>query len=378
MPIYDLPTAKQRVSAYATPKYGRGPTEDEFARIGSAIGYGGGDITDEMLNQAYGEVDRIASSYGATSPQPQAPLPAPDLDLEAAKQQVTGYATPRYGRGPTEQEFATIGQNVGYQGGSVTQDMLQRAFGEVDQLARAQGAPNAPAAPAAPAQTAISPPAGVNIPPNLQATVGNLFASPPTSPVQSVYQDSLLSLIQNAQRPPSLTDPTLQPASDVYRASQQRATERARSALAERAAATGTLGAGGFDAGVQQLYNEEGRNIAEYNANLVLGEMQARRQQLMQGLALAQATGNAEAARQLQTQLALLQESMGESQFGRELGFREKALGQQGTLGRGELALRLLALLTGNAYNYDVLGSNNAFRLSDSNQRALELLLGGL
>ncbi len=319
MGVYDLPTAKQRVTDYATGRYGRGPTSDqEWAAIAQGINYDDG-VTDEELTQAYGNADRYAASLGATptipSP-PPAPVPPP--------------APPPPGPAPT---------------------------------------PEPP-----PQQT---PSYTVPTPPNLQATVPGLFNQQPASPIQQAYQGALIPLIQQSQQPvaPTVQGTAYQPASEVFRATRQRQTDRARNALAERMAAQGTLGSGGFDAGIQQLYNQEGLDIAGNDARLIEREIGSRRQQLMQGLALAQASGNAEAVRQLQTQLGLLSAATGESQFGRELGFRERALGQQGSLGRGELALRLMSLLTGNQYNYDVLGSNNARWLSDYNQRLIESLL---
>ena len=235
----------------------------------------------------------------------------------------------------------------------------------------------APLPASVPAPTPQQTQSSVNVPSNVQSQVGNLFQTPPASPVQGAYQDALLGFLNTAQQPVGqIQGSALQPVSEAYRAGQQRSTERGRSAMAERAAQTGTLGAGGFDTGVQKLYNQEGRNVSEFDARLMQGEVDARRQQLIQGLTLAQQTGNSEAERTLRAQLALLNSATDESQFGRELGFRESALTQQGRLGSGQLILQLLGLLTGNQYNYDVLGSNNAFRLSDINQNALQLALG--
>ena len=47
-------------------------------------------------------------------------------------------------------------------------------------------------------------------------------------------------------------------------------------------------------------------------------------------------------------------------------------------LGKGELAVRLLATLLGNQLGYDTLGSNNAFNLANLNQNSLLSSLGGL
>jgi hypothetical protein len=295
--------------------------------------------------------------------------------LDQAKEKVSGYTQPKYGRAPnSEQEWASIAQGINYDDG-VDDAELGQAYGNADRLAASYGVSPAPAS--QPAASATPPASSVPVPSNLQNTVGNLFQEAPASPIQGAFQDSLLSVLQQTQQPVSLTDPNLQSLSDLNRLGAQRATERARAAMAERAAASGTSGSGGFDRGVERLLNQEGRAVTEFDTNLIRGEQLRRQQQLMQALQLAQATGNQEAARRLQTQLALLSEATSESQFGRELGFREGALEQQGQLGRGDLALRLLLGLMGNQYNYDALGSSNAFRMADLNQNYLQSLLSG-
>lgn len=305
--------------------------------------------------------------------------------LDQAKEKVTGYTTPKYGRGPnSDSEWNTIANGINWQDG-VDDNELNQAYGNADSLAASYGvqpaagstpAPTAPQAPAAP-QTPVSPQYAVPVPKNVQGTIGNLFQQQPASPVQTAYSEQLLNLMNESSQPVSLADPNLSQQSETYRASRQRGTERQRSALAERAAQTGTSGAGGFDTAVGNLYGDESRDIAGNDAELVRGEMTARRAQMMQALTLAQQTGNADAARQLQTQLALLDASLNQSQFTDELGFRNSALTQQGKLGQGDLALRLLALLTGNQFNYDQLGSQNAFNLADLNQRGIQNFLNG-
>jgi hypothetical protein len=205
---------------------------------------------------------------------------------------------------------------------------------------------------------------GLNLPPNLQGQVGNLFQQQPATPIQSQYQTSLLDLINKSQAPVSLDDPNLARQSEQYRASRQRGTERQRSALAERAAQTGTLGAGGFDTAVGNLYGEESRDIAGRDTDIIAKEMDARRQQLTQALQLAQATGNAEAARLLQTQLGLLDASI-----------QQTAIEQQGRLGTGDLITRLLSTLLTNAYNYSALGTNAALSLNTGDNNLIQNML---
>lgn len=71
---YDLPQAQQKVTDYATTKWGRGPQNDqEWGAVAKGINYGDG-VDDNELNQAYGNVDAYAQSIGAKPIQaPQQP-----------------------------------------------------------------------------------------------------------------------------------------------------------------------------------------------------------------------------------------------------------------------------------------------------------------
>jgi len=184
------------------------------------------------------------------------------------------------------------------------------------------------------------------LPPDIAALFGQ---TPTKTPIQSAYQDALLKYMAKAQTTPSLDDPTLAPQVEVFRAGAQRGQERNRLASAERAAANGQSESGYLDNLIMKGVQDQGFNTASYNANLLGGEMNKRREELQAGLQLAAATGDAEASRELQTRLAQVSAAM-----------QQQGLNLQGQLGFGDLDLRRL------------LGTESL------NQSALQIIMGGL
>jgi hypothetical protein len=383
MAVYDLNTAKGKVTDYGTKKYGRGPENDqEWAAIAQGINYGDG-VDDDELNQAYGNADSYAASIGAQvlpgyqAPGQQAPV-APAAPIAPA-------ATPAPAAAPSPD-------------GSV---------------------PASQSTPQPPPTTSASPdfvpyaPEAAAVPDNLQALVGELFAQQTPSPIDAQMQEALQALLTRSQAPVSITDPQLQPASDTFRASQQRGANRMRSATAERAAQTGTLDSGGFD--TEALGYQQDANFASSmnDSNLVLGEMDKRRDDLRQGISLAMASGQFDKQQALQRQLALLDAAQQQQSFGlsqelgrgdlnlrrelgigglelqgrgldlnRELGLadigvRQGAVTQQGQLGRGSLALDLIRSLMQNDQFYSGLGLQAGTTQAQLNQDAIMRLLQG-
>jgi hypothetical protein len=205
----------------------------------------------------------------------------------------------------------------------------------------------------------------------------------PQSPIQSAFQGSLLNLLNRSQQTPSLEDPALKAQSEVFRAGRQRSAERERASAAERMAQQGLGESGAFDTVVGQIENARGFDEANFNANLIGGEIQARRQELQDALRLAAATGDSESARALQKELAVMDFGLRERGQGLQqqglnlqerlglgdLDIRKQGLAQQGQLGRGDLALRLMLGLQGNQQFYDQLGLGASQWLADYNQR---------
>jgi hypothetical protein len=186
------------------------------------------------------------------------------------------------------------------------------------------------------------------LPPDI---LGLFNKAPEKTPIQSAYQDALLKYMGKAQQTPSLEDSTLAPQVEVFRAANQRSTERNRRAAVERASASGQGGSGSgyLDNVINQGVQQQGFNNASFNANLLGSEMGKRREELQAGLQLASATGNAEATRELQERLAQVSAAM-----------QQQGLALQSQLGNGDLDLRRL------------LGTEQL------NQNALQLIMRGL
>lgn len=209
---------------------------------------------------------------------------------------------------------------------------------------------------------------GMTIPGStLPGDISGLFNQKPAqTPIQSAYQDALLKYMGKSQETPSLTDSTLAPQVEVFRAGAQRGQERNRLKAAERAAATGQSESGYLDNLINQGVQNQGMQTAGFNANLLGGEMNKRREELQAALQLASATGNQEAARELQNRLAQTSAMM-----------QQQGLNLQGQLGQGDLSLRLMQTLFGQDNFYDQLGVNTALGMEGLNQSALRQILGG-
>jgi hypothetical protein len=172
---------------------------------------------------------------------------------------------------------------------------------------------------------------------------------PEKTPIQSAYQDALLKYMKRSQETPTLDDPILGPQTEVFRAANQRNTERNRRSAVERASAQGQNQSGYVDNLIQDGVQKQGFNNSQFNANLLGGELTKRREELQAGLRMAAATGDAEATRELQTRLAQVSAAM-----------QQQGLNLQGQLGFGDLDLRW------------ALGSEQL------NQNALQLIMRGL
>lgn len=212
------------------------------------------------------------------------------------------------------------------------------------------------------------PPMGARIPSaTLPGDIQAQFnAQPQKTPIQGAYQDALLSVLGRSQQTPSLSDPTLAPQAEVFRVQQQRSQERNRKQQAERAAAQGYSDSGFLENRIEKGIQEQNFNTANFNANLIGRELDARRQELLAALQLASATGDGEAQRELQTRLAQVSAMM-----------QQQGLNLQGQLGFGDLALRAALGEMGNNQFYDSLGINTALGMEGLNQRALEIIMRG-
>jgi hypothetical protein len=164
---------------------------------------------------------------------------------------------------------------------------------------------------------------------------GATGASPGGSDFTSQIRALLMSRLGELGKPVSEDDPAI--AGQI--ASQDRSIERERqarrAAMAERAAAQGLLqggaSSGAFDAEVASGYEDAGQRKSDVRSQLMGRELESRRQQLSQLLAMAMQSGDAESARGLQMAIAQMdnalrgrsldfQQGQWADQFGRQLG----------------------------------------------------------
>lgn len=224
------------------------------------------------------------------------------------------------------------------------------------------------------AQAAATQPA----PPSTPATPG----APAAPTVASAFKDALLNMMNQTQQPVSLSDPTLKPQADAFAVQQQRATQQAREAMAERRAASGQLsdraGSGAFDSDLRGMLGQQGESIGRFNAGLIGGEAQSRKQQLLQAMGLAGNQVNAEEGRALQERLAQLDAQIRREGISSQTGLGQGDLALRGELGRGNLNLGLLGLLQGGSQFGQNLGAQLGMFSANQNQDALLRLLSGL
>ena len=268
--------------------------------------------------------------------------------VDQAKQKVTDYAQPKYGRGPqNDQEWGQIGQGINY-GDGVDDNELNQAYGNTDKLASSMGA-----------QGALPP----SPPPSAPAGNGSV---PPSNPLNSQMNSAISGLITQGQQAPSLNDPVLKAQSDAFGVQSQRAAERQRASLAERQAGSGS---GALDVGINRIEAQRGMNQGNFDASLLGGDADRRQAGMLAALGL----GGQGLDRDLRFAGLDLNRQLG---FG-DLDLRNRGLGLQGELGRGQLDLDRLRTALQDTQFYDALGLDAGKYQAYLNQLAMSNLLGG-
>lgn len=336
MALYNINDAKNNLNSRSGSLFGRQLNDNDFNEIGRRVNYQGGDVDDATMNNAYGALN----SYGAE--QGWKPLNSNDLQKSAQT-----FPTPT--TFPQQRDHGGVGR---VSDGSVPP---------------ANNQPPAPGGGATP-----------------QGLAGIIGPGGQLNPMQQAAQEAVLGLLANSNRAVTLQDPEIQPVSDAYRSRRQRGIERERQQLAEMAAANGTLGTGGFESDVLGSLQTGNRDVAMFDSNLVLNEMNTRRQMLIQGIQQAAQMGDAQAQQTLQRQLALLEATIQQQDIdlrktlgSADIDIRNRGLGLQGDLGRGDLATRLLGMLMQDEQYYSGLGLNAAQLQALLNQNAVLGLLNG-
>lgn len=163
----------------------------------------------------------------------------------------------------------------------------------------------------------------------------------------------LMQQLDAMGQPVSLDQPGLKEVVAGSRIARQRGTEAQRGELAERRAydGSGGIGSKAFQTDVDRLLQGQGEAQAQYEGGLLNQEMQQRRQQLSELLNRALLLQDSESARNIQAQLAAIDQQLGDSRFYAGLGQNQSQF------------------LDNQAFNYAGLNQN-------ANQAALLALLG--
>lgn len=286
-----------------------------------------------------------APTTAAPAPATAAPAPA-SMDPAAAVTQLQQQFQQQFGRAMTPEEQTTLQQNLGYTAGmAITPELMQRASGLIAGYSGSlPGA--APAAAAAPAPT-------------------------PAQTTDDMAQAQLQQLLMSGSTPAmsevDMNNPALVAQRVAFDRSNGRVNTQARLAAAERNAARGTLGAGGFDAELAGVERDSADRATGFESQLLKGELQGQRDRVMKAMEMAVNSGNAAQARALQERLGQLDASL-----------RREGMADQKMLGKGQLSLGLLQSLLGNQRAQDALGFNYAQLGVNANQGAMQALLNGL
>lgn len=174
--------------------------------------------------------------------------------------------------------------------------------------------------------------------PSMSPTTG--YGVPASMPqTSSPYDAALQAAIMGLLNTPQTVDAESLRHTPQFQAEQlggQRAEERQRAQLAERASAEGWSDSGGMDTQLQGIRTARGENEANFLGNLATSQMQDNRDRLLAGISAATQSGQFQQAQALQLELANLDAairretlSQQQSQFGDSLGFNYTSLQEQ-------------------------------------------------
>ena len=295
-------------------------------------------------------------------------------------------ATPQAAAPPSADPFAAMGGGVLVNGGWVPKNHPL-----AQQAGQTEGPITAPPLTQAPATSVpeAKPTAAIGA----TSTTPAQNPQQPATTIQGAYQNALLKQLNTNPVVNSVQeDPALAAQSGAFRQAAARSEQRQRNAAAERAAATGTLESGGFDATVQQIGNDRAFAESQNDAQLLGGARQQRMNELYQALALGGNQLNEDEKNQIQLQLMELEKQQNAATnalAGRELDIRQSGIDSQtrlgqgdldlrGYLGKGQLGLGLLSTLLNDRQVNTGQGIQLGLGQAGLNQQALLGLLGGL
>lgn len=149
---------------------------------------------------------------------------------------------------------------------------------------------------------------------------------------QAQLQQILMGQLGQASQPISADSPGIREILAGGRIGLQRGAERERKNAAEMRAYDGSGGLGGkaFDADVSGILQRQGEGEAQMTGDVLSQQLQRQEDKLQRLLTLATTLGDAEAARNIQTQLQAIQTQLQQSNFYDSSAFNYAQLNQSG------------------------------------------------
>lgn len=169
--------------------------------------------------------------------------------------------------------------------------------------------------------------------------------------IQAQARDRIMELLRTPRNvdPETLrTSPEMQA---VYLMG-QRAEERDRAALAERAAANGWSGSGAFEGGLQALREGRGATEMQIMSQLATDYMERNREDIKQGIEFALNQGQFDQAQALQRELANLEAAIEREKIAANVAMSRDDTALRRELGLGDLDLRRYLGDIGSAFNF--------------------------
>jgi hypothetical protein len=141
------------------------------------------------------------------------------------------------------------------------------------------------------------------------------------------------------------------PENAAYRLGAQRAEERQRAQLAERAAANGTSESGGFENKLAGLRQARGEGESQFLGQLAITKMQQQREDLVNGIQFAMANQQFDKAQAMQRELAQLNASISREQLAMQGSIASNSLNENARQANNSLGYNYAALQQqGNQY----------------------------
>jgi hypothetical protein len=151
----------------------------------------------------------------------------------------------------------------------------------------------------------------------------------PGGDIGGAYQKALYGLLSGPSPQQAGANAANSGAVGAARTSLIRNEGRDRAFMAERAAATGTSGSGGFETGLMGLRQRTNEGLMNFTGQQANIQEAGRRDELLRSLTLAAQMGDSNAARQLQRELGFASMDLNRNQELDRLGFNYTQLGVQ-------------------------------------------------